>query len=91
MKIEFEFVRELLDFTGKANLYKLNKLVFSDETRSNYIIVSATYAFGIPETYIFFANEEGQVIDWGELPGSYIGDLNMEKALEDFKEYFDEN
>lgn len=33
------------------------------------------------ETYIFPADERGEVTDWGELPGSYRGGLDHAKAL----------
>lgn len=34
------------------------------------------------ETYIFPANEVGEVTDWGELEGSFHGDLDHIRALE---------
>jgi hypothetical protein len=33
------------------------------------------------ETFIFPADKDGCVLDWGELEGSYRGDLNHERAL----------
>ena len=45
-------------------------------------MVSATHVlFSGPETYIFPANEQGEVINWLELDGSYKGRLSHEKAL----------
>jgi hypothetical protein len=47
-----------------------------------YVLVSAANVmFSGPETYIFPANKEGEVIEWGELPGSFRGGLDMEEAL----------
>lgn len=36
-----------------------------------------------PETYMFAADEKGNIVDWCELPGSYRGDLNHEKCFEE--------
>ena len=33
------------------------------------------------ETYIFPADEDGNVLDWGELEGSYRGGMDHEEAL----------
>lgn len=53
-----------------------------DEQQTDYVIVSAVYVpMSGPETYIFAANEEGEVIDWIELSGSFRGDYDHERAL----------
>ena len=36
------------------------------------------------ETYVFPANKEGTVLNWLELPGSFKGEINHEKALDGF-------
>ena len=48
----------------------------------SYVMVSAghTWDHG-DETYIFGANEEGEVLNWGELTGSYTGGLSHKEAL----------
>lgn len=47
-----------------------------------YVRVSAVDApFSGPETYIFGSDEDGEVVDWGELEGSFCGGMNHEKAL----------
>jgi hypothetical protein len=49
----------------------------------SYVIVSAVDAmFSGPETYIFPANEDGQIQDYGELEGSYRGGFDHVTALE---------
>ena len=49
-----------------------------------YVVVSAANViFSGPETYIFGANEKGEVVDWAELPGSYKGGLSIADALMD--------
>jgi hypothetical protein len=49
---------------------------------TDYVAVSAANVpCSGPETYIFRANEDGEVEDWGELEGSYRGGLSHETAL----------
>lgn len=49
---------------------------------AEYVIVSAANVpYSGPETYIFSADENGNVTNWSELPGSYRGDLDHENAL----------
>ena len=49
---------------------------------TDYVIVSAANVpFSGPETYIFPADENGEVIDWVELGGSFRGALDHEQAL----------
>ncbi|MBU2177736.1 MAG: hypothetical protein KJ556_21800 [Gammaproteobacteria bacterium] len=50
--------------------------------RVEYTIVSAaTVPFSGPETYIFRANEKFEVEEWLEMPGSFQGELDHERAL----------
>mgnify|MGYP001565118549 FL=1 len=74
-------------WTGDAKLYKLSEPMQygydEPESETQFVIVSATNAmFSGPETYIFPADEDGNVIDWGELDGSYRGGYNHWEALE---------
>lgn len=84
------FLRNLEGFTGHASLYKLDREVgygedwnepgkFAGYTR--HVVVSATSEMGSPETYIFPADEDGLVLSWKEMPGSYRGGLSHAKAL----------
>lgn len=54
-----------------------------EETQKfEFVIVSAAdVIFSGPETYIFGADAEGKVLDWGELDGSFKGALDHEQAL----------
>lgn len=73
------FVKNLKGFTGYASLYKLSEPLMDNE----YVVVSATHAMHTgAETFIFPADSEGKVTDWGELEGSYRGGLSHEEALE---------
>ncbi len=84
-------VKELDGFTGTARLYRVepptqyNTYDDNDEQVSRsteFVVVSAANAmFSGPETYIFPANVDGDVIDWLELEGSFKGALDHEKAL----------
>ena len=77
-----KFMKQLSDFTGDARLYQLSDFVDYDEGKTKYIIVSAVVApYSGSETYIFPANKKGEVIDWGELDGSFRGGLDHEQAL----------
>jgi hypothetical protein len=80
---------------GHAALYKLEpplkhtKYDYSGETETESIVdiplvrVSAVHLhFGGIETYIFAANESGDVTDWGELEGSRKGTLSHAVVLD---------
>jgi len=80
------------NFTGTAKLFKLDEAVeYTDEYDENhdpikketeYVVVSATNVpFSGPETYIFPADKEGNVLSWCELPGSFRGGLDIDEAL----------
>jgi hypothetical protein len=74
----------LSGFIGDANLYRLDPpLADHREVTHEYVVVSAVYAMFPPgeETYIFASDAEGYVKDWGELDGSFRGDLDHERAL----------
>lgn len=84
------------NFSGTARLYKLSESVpygwldWEDEEAgidnretTEYVIVSAAVVmFTGPETYIFPSNKDGDIVDWGEMDGSYRGDLNHQRAIE---------
>lgn len=77
-------IRDLSGFTGQAALYELSEFIEIGGTDEvfNHIVVSATIVpYSGPETYIFPANADGTVADWGELNGSFRGGLDHEQAL----------
>lgn len=48
-----------------------------------YVITSASNVeFTGPETYMFAADEKGNIVDWCELPASYRGELDHKKCFE---------
>lgn len=73
-----------LDMRGNAALYRLSEALEDyDGNKHEYVVVSAVdVPFSGPETYIFGANENGAIVDWMELPGSFRGALDHNEALE---------
>ena len=86
MKRTAKFIKELDGWTGEARLYKVTPPTKYDELEegetTDFVVVSATFAaFSGSETYIFPSDSEGNVLDWGELPGSFRGEHNHKRAL----------
>jgi hypothetical protein len=80
------YIKDVARFTGTAKLYRLSEPApygwDNDEGATEYVIVSAANAmFSGPETYIFPANDAGEVTDWTEMDGSYRGGLCHESAI----------
>lgn len=48
---------------------------------TNYVVVSAVNHKYAHETYIFPADENGNILSFVELPGSYMGGTQHDKAL----------
>lgn len=87
-----EFIKDVSeDFRGIAKLWRITPPVIYTEwneddgeidLEAEYVITSATVAlFSGPETYIFPADSEGNVLNWMELPGSYRGAMDHEFAI----------
>lgn len=81
------FIKPVPGFTGDARLFKLIPPLEEYDCNVGvtgpfeYVVVSATRMAGIPETYIFPSDEDGDVVDWGQLQGSYHGGLSHVEAL----------
>lgn len=52
-----------------------------DHTGYEYVWVSAVITTTGPETYIFGCDKDGEVLSWGELPGSQRGILDINFVL----------
>ena len=80
-----EFIKRIEPLVGDGRLYRLSKSVQWDDNgkkrRTRFVLVSAVIAYSGAETYLFPANKRGDVLDWGELGGSYRGGLSHEAAL----------
>lgn len=54
--------------------------------KAKYIVISAAHTMDHgPETYIFKSDEEGNILDWSEMEGSFIGDMDHKKALKNIE------
>lgn len=73
--------------TGRMKLYRLSKSVEydapaeEDSRQTDHVVVSAANTYSGPETYIFPANEGGDILSWLELDGSFRGGLDHQQAL----------
>jgi hypothetical protein len=84
-------MRRLTEFRGDARLYRVEPPMVSVEynaasndfepTDQFLVILSAVTVLGEPETYIFPANEAGEVVSWTEMPGSQKGTLSHDQVL----------
>jgi len=78
-------VKNIKEARGRACLYRLSEPHVGYE----YVVVSAakdhkdTYNNIVGETFIFGSDETGKVKSFLELPGSYKGGLDHQKALND--------
>lgn len=75
--------RERYHFTN-AGIYRLSRTVDSPSGAFMFRHVAASAVdvpFSGPETYLFAVHEDGTVISWMELPGSFRGGLDEERAL----------
>ena len=72
-------VKDLENPKAMQALYRL-----SDRLKGfDYVVVSAVVDHFCYETYIFGSDENGEVLDMIELPGSQRGVYSHEKALND--------
>lgn len=75
--------------SGRADqrIYRLDPPItwvdmFDERSESSeYVVVSAVDASYATETYIFPSDEHGTITYWGELDGSFQGDVDHERAL----------
>ena len=73
---------------GSQMLWKVTPPIITEpcyegdtKKKFNYIITSCASVFGQPETYVFGADKNGEILDWGELDGSFKGDFDHERAI----------
>lgn len=84
--MDAEVVCSLDSFTGTAKLWKLSKSIkvvnwLEQEFTVEYVITSAVIGYNGRETFVFPANKDGKVVDWGELEGSLRGHLDHDAAI----------
>ena len=76
-------------YRGHAAVYRVEPPVryFDNDYRlceSEYVVASAVsnpLDTSIPETLLFPSSEDGSILIWSELPGSYRGGMDHEEAL----------
>lgn len=81
--MEATFVKDLDNFIGTAKLWVLSEpITYDEDEETEYVATSAVDApYTGPETYIFPCDEQGNVLSWGELPGSFRGSLDHDQAI----------
>lgn len=78
----------LAGWRGDAVLYRLDSsVIFEDGTVADHVVVSAVDVLGDPETYIFPATMDGEVLSWAEAPGSFRGALDHDQAIKGLVEW----
>lgn len=77
------YVGKPIGFRGDARLYELSEPMedYDGNEVSRVIVSAAIVPYSGPETYIFAADSQGKIADWGELEGSYRGGLDHAEAL----------
>ena len=64
------------------NLYKLSPPYNSNSSNIEYVVVSTAYAlFGGPETAVFATDQDGNILNEHQLPGSFKGWHDDQDAL----------
>ena len=90
MTTQATFVRDLTGWRGDVKLYRLDPpYAYADAypeplTVTHVAVSAASVPYSGPETYVFAADEQGEVVDWCELPGSFRGGLDHQRALDGF-------
>ncbi len=82
------FIKKLDGWRSDARFFELSRPVKygwdDNKSETKFVIVSAvTVPLSGPETFIFPAKEDGEVIEHLELNGSFSGGLDHEQALND--------
>jgi len=73
--------------TGDGRVYRVEPPIVATDYDGNetgsyeYVWVSAVSHGYAAETYIFGSDADGNVLDWGELPGSFQGGCDHAEAL----------
>lgn len=80
MDVSYRLIRRIDSPTGRGT-----RCLW--EVGDHYIITSAvTIPHSGPETYVFRASREGEILSWIELDGSFRGGLNHDTAIAGYVE-----
>ena len=81
------FIKDVsAEFTEMAGVYQLDPPLkdYEDEEAFEFVVVSAiscAFDHGGSETLIFPSSVDGDILDWGELPGSQRGTMDAAAVL----------
>lgn len=86
------YVKDLEGWRGEAKLYNISEgITYDEDKHTNYIVISAVERFEylyIHETCIFPSDLDGNILDWGELPGSQKNTTDHDLVLSNFLEHY---
>lgn len=88
-----EYISDVEGFLGDARLFKLASPVKwrADKPHTFHVIVSRVDAmFSGWETLIFPADADGNILEWGDLPGSARGNVSHLEAITDLETHLQE-
>lgn len=81
------FVKDLERWTGSAKLYRVDPpFQYRDKDFNHIVAIGTIVPFSGTETCIFAADAEGEVQEWGALPGSSKGGLDHNEAVRGFEQ-----
>jgi len=88
--VELIFLRDVIGWGGPSKLWKCSDYYLCPKAgQIGWFVVScALDQKGRRRTYLFAVDESGDTLDWNELPGSFEGDLDHERAVRAFEEYY---
>lgn len=77
------FVREILGMSGRAELFRFDPPIRNRGNEISFAVVSACIVDYInrPETYLFAADKDGEILSWEDLPGSQNGTIDIDAVL----------
>lgn len=90
-EIKATFVKDMSNkFSGTAMLWELSEPIgyrhnWDDgeptEFTDHVVTSAAITSLAGPETYVFPADQDGNILDWGEIAGSFRGGLDHHEAI----------
>ncbi|MEA5159989.1 hypothetical protein U5903_04295 [Cereibacter johrii] len=82
--IEAKCIECIDGMRGDARLYGLSEpVIYQDEKITSFVVISAVDVLDSSETYIFPADERGNVLSYSEMEGSFQGSKDHARAIMD--------
>lgn len=87
MRVKFVKDLEFFSVAQRQSLYELEWPLFQEKYDGtvlmfDYVVISAVNNAYAHETYIFPSDQDGKVLDWSELDGSYQGGTDHGHAIQ---------